>query len=108
MLLMSEAEGEMTAMRAWFRDGTVTHWHSHPRGQLLVALSGAGRACCEGGTVIALAPGDALWFPPGNRHWHGAAEGSDFSYISVQQVEDGAYVRWMEPVGQAKNEEPPR
>ncbi|WP_433762973.1 cupin domain-containing protein [Brucella anthropi] len=90
--------GEMTAMRAWFPAGVVTNWHSHPRGQLLFALAGEGKAQSDGEDVVTLHPGDAIWFPPGKRHWHGAGAGDAFSYISIQQIEDGSYVTWMEPV----------
>lgn len=98
MLLTGNLTGEMTAMRATFSAGSVTRWHSHPLGQLLVALAGEGRAQVAGQPVMHLGPGDAIWFPPDNRHWHGAAAGSAFTYLSVQQIEDGTHVHWYEPV----------
>jgi quercetin dioxygenase-like cupin family protein len=42
MLLESSQEGENTVMRATLDPGVVTHWHTHPRGQVLYVLSGAG------------------------------------------------------------------
>lgn len=95
--------GEITAMRAWFLPGVATHWHSHPRGQLLFALTGEGQAQSDGEDVVTLRPGDAIWFPPGKRHWHGAGAGDAFSYLSIQQIEDGSYVTWMEPVAGPAN-----
>jgi quercetin dioxygenase-like cupin family protein len=99
MLLESATNGESTAMRATLDPGARTHWHTHPRGQLLYALSGLGVVQRDGGPVEELRPGDCVWFAPRERHWHGAHPQSAFSYLSVQAVEDGVYVRWMEPVG---------
>ncbi|MDR3518441.1 MAG: cupin domain-containing protein [Azospirillaceae bacterium] len=98
MLLSSRTEAEMTAMRAFIAPGIVTHWHSHPRGQLLFVLDGVGLVQRDGGDVTEVRAGDGIWFAPGERHWHGASPVSPFSYISVQPVKDGTAVHWMEPV----------
>jgi quercetin dioxygenase-like cupin family protein len=98
MLLSSRVEGEMTAMRAFIDPGVVTHWHSHPSGQLLFVLDGAGLVQRDGGDVIEVCAGDCIWFAPGERHWHGAGPVSHFGYISVQPVKCGTAVHWMEPV----------
>ncbi len=98
MLLSSRTEGEMTAMRAFVEPGVVTHWHSHPRGQLLYVLDGVGLVQRHGGGIVEVRAGDSVWFAPGERHWHGATPVSPFSYVSVQAVKDGAAVTWFEPV----------
>ncbi|MGO4355485.1 cupin domain-containing protein [Rhizobium sp. RAF36] len=98
MLLEGEARGENTAMRATLDPGTITNWHTHPRGQLLYVLSGTGRAQRDGGPVEELRTGDAVWFAPHEKHWHGAAAGSPFSYISIQATDGERIVDWLEPV----------
>ena len=98
MLLTSRTDGEMTAMRAFVPAGVVTHWHSHPRGQLLHVLDGVGLAQRDGGEIVELTKGDSIWFAPDEKHWHGATLGSAFSYISIQPVKDGTAAHWMEPV----------
>ncbi|TAX73576.1 cupin domain-containing protein [Rhizobium leguminosarum] len=98
MLLEGSADGENTAMRATLDPGTITRWHRHPRGQLLYVLSGHGLAQNENGPIEALRAGDAVWFAPGERHWHGAADDSPFSYISIQPTENGSVVEWLQPV----------
>jgi quercetin dioxygenase-like cupin family protein len=98
MLLSSREEGEMTAMRAYLEAGAVSHWHSHPRGQLLFVLDGVGLVQRAGGDVTEVRAGDSIWFAPGERHWHGASPISPFSYVSVQPVKDGTAVHWFEPV----------
>ncbi len=97
-LLSGRGEGAMTAMRAFVGPGVVTHWHSHPRGQLLYVLDGVGLVQREGGAVTEIRAGDSVWFAPGERHWHGAAPSCPFGYLSVQQVKDESIVHWMEPV----------
>ncbi len=98
MLLEGEARGENTAMRATLDPGTVTNWHTHPRGQLLYVLSGIGRAQRDGGPVEELRMGDAVWFAPNEKHWHGAAADSPFSYISIQATDGDRIVDWLESV----------
>ncbi|MCB2130051.1 MAG: cupin domain-containing protein [Rhodobacteraceae bacterium] len=98
MILSSRTEGEMTAMRAFVPPGVVTHWHSHPRGQLLFVLDGVGRVQREGGEVTQVRAGDAVWFAPDERHWHGATPSCPFCYLSVQPVKNGTAVAWFGPV----------
>jgi quercetin dioxygenase-like cupin family protein len=98
MLLSSRIDGEMTAMRAFVPPGVVTHWHSHPRGQLLFVLDGIGLVQRKGDDPREVRAGDAVWFAPGEAHWHGAAPSCPFSYLSVQPVRSGTAVHWMEPV----------
>jgi quercetin dioxygenase-like cupin family protein len=98
MLLEGAADGENTAMRASLDPGTITRWHTHPRGQLLYVLSGKGLAQREGGALEELRAGDAVWFAADEKHWHGATPDSPFSYISIQASEAGRIVDWLEPV----------
>jgi quercetin dioxygenase-like cupin family protein len=51
ILFDSAREGENTIMRAHVDPGIVTHWHTHPRGQLLYVLSGVGLAQRDGGPL---------------------------------------------------------
>lgn len=97
-LLSSQTEGEMTAMRVFAEPGVISHWHSHPRGQILFVLDGVGLAQCEGGEITELRAGDSIWFPANERHWHGAASTSPFSYLSVQPVKNGSAAHWGESV----------
>ncbi|OWV85725.1 cupin [Rhizobium sp. R635] len=97
-MLLDGADGENTAMRATLDPGTITRWHTHPQGQLLYVLSGQGLAQNESGAVEELRAGDAIWFAPGERHWHGATDDSPFSYISIQPSENGSVVEWLDHV----------
>ncbi|MDK4732548.1 cupin domain-containing protein [Rhizobium sp. CNPSo 3490] len=97
-MLLEGTDGENTAMRATLDPGTITRWHTHPKGQLLYVLAGQGLAQNEGGLVEELRAGDAVWFAPGERHWHGAAADSPLTYISIQPAENGSFVEWLDPV----------
>ena len=81
-----------------FEPGARTAWHTHPLGQTLVVTSGCGWAQREGGPVEEIRPGDVVWFPPGEKHWHGAAPASAMSHIAVQEKLDGKTVDWLEHV----------
>ncbi len=81
-----------------FEPGARTAWHTHPLGQTLIVTAGCGRVQCEGGPIEEIHPGDVIWFKPGERHWHGAAQTTAMSHIAIQENLDGKMVDWMEKV----------
>jgi quercetin dioxygenase-like cupin family protein len=85
-----------------FEPGARTAWHTHPLGQTLIVTSGFGRAQREGGPVEEIRPGDVIWFPPGEKHWHGAAPTTAMTHIAIQEALDGKTVDWMEKVSDAQ------
>ena len=56
-----------------FEPGARTAWHTHPLGQTLVVIAGCGRVQRWEGPIEEIRPGDVVWIPPGEKHWHGAA-----------------------------------
>ena len=81
-----------------FEPGARTAWHTHPLGQTLIVTSGAGRVQRWGGPIEEIRPGDVVWFPPGEKHWHGAGATTAMSHIAVQEKLDGKNVDWLEKV----------
>ncbi len=81
-----------------FEPGARTAWHTHPLGQSLIVTAGAGRVQREGGPVEEIRPGDVVWFPAGEKHWHGAAPDTAMTHIAVQESLNGKAVEWMEKV----------
>ena len=81
-----------------FEPGARTAWHTHPLGQTLVVTSGCGRAQRWGGPIEEIRPGDVIWFAPGEKHWHGAAQSTAMTHIAIQEKLDGKTVDWMEQV----------
>jgi quercetin dioxygenase-like cupin family protein len=81
-----------------FEPGARTAWHTHPLGQTLIVTSGAGRVQRWGGPIEEIRPGDVVWFPPGEKHWHGASPSTAMSHIAIQEALNGSPVDWMEQV----------
>src|SRR5437016_11145273 len=81
-----------------FEPGARTAWHTHPLGQTLIVTSGLGWAQRDGGPVEEIRPGDVIWFPPGEKHWHGATATTAMTHIAIQEKLDGKAVDWMEKV----------
>jgi len=87
-----------------FEPGARTAWHTHPLGRTLVVTAGCGRVQREGGPIEDIRPGDVVWFPPGVKHWHGAAPTTAMSHIAIQEKLNGSPVDWMEQVSDAQYE----
>lgn len=81
-----------------FEPGARSAWHTHPRGQQLVVLSGVGRTQEWGKPLQEIRPGDVVWCPPGVKHWHGAAPTTAMTHLAVTGTVDGRNVEWMEKV----------
>jgi quercetin dioxygenase-like cupin family protein len=81
-----------------FDPGSRTAWHTHPLGQTLYVVSGAGRVQVWGGPIREIRAGDTVWFPPGEKHWHGAGPTTAMTHIALQEALDGRAVDWMEHV----------
>jgi quercetin dioxygenase-like cupin family protein len=81
-----------------FEPGARTAWHTHPLGQTLIVTSGCGWVQVEGGSKEEIRPGDVIWFPAGEKHWHGATANSPMVHIAIAESLDGKTVDWMEQV----------
>src|SRR5204862_1456165 len=79
-----------------FEPGSRTAWHTHPLGQMLFVTSGCGWAQKAGGPVETIRPGDVVWFPPGEKHWHGATRTTGMTHVAVQEALDGKTADWLE------------
>ena len=81
-----------------FEPGARTAWHTHPLGQTLIVTFGCGRVQRWGGPVEEIRPGDVVWIPPGEKHWHGAAPTTAMTHIAIQEQQGGRAVDWLEQV----------
>jgi 4-carboxymuconolactone decarboxylase len=81
-----------------FARGSRTAWHSHPLGQILIVTQGTGYVQQWGGPVQEIHPGDVIWTPPNQKHWHGAGpNGSMAHYALYDQIGDNG-TKWMDKV----------
>jgi 4-carboxymuconolactone decarboxylase len=92
------APGRVAGARVAFEPGARTAWHSHPLGQTLIVTSGVGRVQRWGDPVDEIRPGDVVWIPAGQKHWHGASPTTGMTHIAIVERLDGKSVDWMEKV----------
>jgi quercetin dioxygenase-like cupin family protein len=92
----------LNAGNVTFEPGARTAWHTHPLGQTLIITAGLGWVQTEGGPIEDVRPGDVVWFPPGEKHWHGATPTTAMTHIAVQESLNGKNVDWMEKVSDAQ------
>jgi len=93
--------GALSGATVTFEPGARTAWHTHPLGQTILIIFGAGRVQREAGPVEHVRPGDIVFFAPSERHWHGAEADCAMSHIAIAEKQDGSVVTWMEKVSDA-------
>jgi quercetin dioxygenase-like cupin family protein len=89
-----------------FEPGARTAWHTHPLGQTLIVTAGCGWVQRDGEPIEEVRPGDVIWFPPGEKHWHGATPTTAMTHIAIQEQLDGKAVNWMEKVSEEQYHRP--
>ncbi|TLP44218.1 cupin domain-containing protein [Cohaesibacter sp. CAU 1516] len=97
-LFQAEDPGRAGGAHVTFEPGARTAWHTHPAGQTLIVTFGCGRVQREGGPIEEIRQGDIVWFPAGEKHWHGASPETAMSHIAIQESVEGSAVTWMEHV----------
>ncbi|MBX3254875.1 MAG: cupin domain-containing protein [Chitinophagaceae bacterium] len=80
-----------------FEPGARTKWHSHPAGQIILALDGLGYYQEKGSSKVILKKGDVVKCPPNTPHWHGASADTTFVQVAITGREKGETV-WLEEV----------
>jgi quercetin dioxygenase-like cupin family protein len=87
-----------------FEPGARTAWHTHPLGQTLIVTAGCGLGQRWAGPVAETRPSEVTWFPPGEKHWHGATPTTAMTHIAIQERLDGKTVDWLEKVSDEQYE----
>lgn len=72
-----------------FTPGARTAWHSHAVGQTLHVTEGLGYVQSRGGELIELHPGDTVFTPAGEEHWHGAAADQFMCHLALWEAPGG-------------------
>jgi quercetin dioxygenase-like cupin family protein len=97
-LFQASAPARTAGASVTFEPGARTAWHTHPLGQTLIVTAGYGWVQRDGGPIEDVRPGDVVWFPPGEKHWHGASPTTAMTHVAIQEGLDGKVVEWMEKV----------
>jgi quercetin dioxygenase-like cupin family protein len=97
-LFEAKDPARVVAASVTFEPGAHTAWHSHPLGQILIVTAGCGLIQVGDGPVEEICPGDVIWTPPGERHWHGATPTTAMPHIAIQEQLNGTTANWMEKV----------
>lgn len=61
-----------------------------------------------GDAVDEIRPGDVVWIPPGQKHWHGAPPETTMTHIALVELLEGKSTDWMEKVSDAQYGAPVR
>ena len=109
-IYQGEEPSRMIVSLVRFILGARTNWHSHAVGQTLHVTDGIGLVQTRDGTVIRMRPGDTVYTPPGQEHWHGATAGNFVCHLAMLEgIPGGDGTTWLEPVTddqyQAANEQ---
>jgi quercetin dioxygenase-like cupin family protein len=97
-LFKAPAPARASGAYVTFEPCARSNWHTHPLGQTLIVTSGCGCVQSWGGPIRTLRPGDVVWCPPGEKHWHGASSTTALTHIAIQEELNGKTVEWMEKV----------
>ena len=65
-------------------------------------IAGVGRVQTKGGPMREIRPGDVVWIPAGEKHWHGGSPTTGMTHLAMQEALDGQTADWMEPVTDAQ------
>ena len=97
-LFSAPAPARASGARVTFEPCARSNWHTHPLGQTLIVTCGCGFVQSWGGPIRVIRPGDVIWCPPGEKHWHGASPATSMTHIAIQEALNGKVVDWLERV----------
>ena len=69
-----------------FSPSARTAWHSHAVGQTLYVTEGRGLVQSRGSGIAEIRPGDIVYTPADEWHWHGAAPGHFMTHLSITEA----------------------
>ena len=83
-----KAPARAISLSVTFDPSARTASHGHPLGQTLIVTAGCGRVQRWGGPIEEIRSGDAVWFAPGEKHWHGAKPTTAMTHIAIEEELD--------------------
>ncbi len=98
MMVTDTESFDATVGNVIFEPGVRNSWHSHPGGQILIGMSGAGYYQERGKPIQLLGAGDVVAIPPDVVHWHGATPTDEFEHLAIGTQAGKGASTWFEPV----------
>lgn len=100
----NEGDQRMSVAIVKFAPGARTAWHCHARGQYLRVTQGVARFGTRDGQIIEVRPGQTLYTPPGQDHFHASADGTFMEHIAMLESGDDPATTtvWKEQVTDAE------
>jgi quercetin dioxygenase-like cupin family protein len=80
-----EQPSRISVSAVHFGPGARTAWHSHSLGQTLYVTDGRGLVQSRGEPIVEIRPGDVIFTPDGEEHWHGAAADHLMTHLSMTE-----------------------
>jgi quercetin dioxygenase-like cupin family protein len=105
VIYRGEEPSRVRANMVKFAPGARTAWHSHGLGQTLYIVEGIALIQSRGGEIIEAHPGDIVYTPPGEEHWHGAAPDQFMIHLALWESpgpDGGPENTWLEHVTDAE------
>jgi quercetin dioxygenase-like cupin family protein len=97
-LVSKDKNNDFSAGSVTFEQKARTNWHTHPRGQVLLVISGEGWYQERGQRARIIKKGDVVNIPENVEHWHGASADKAMTHIAITNYKDEVQVTWLKPV----------
>ncbi|MDQ4503595.1 cupin domain-containing protein [Sinomonas sp. ASV322] len=99
----------MIVAKVRFSPGARTAWHSHARGQTLHVTEGVALMQSRAGEIIEVHPGQTIYTPAGEEHWHGATPDDFMEHLAMLEQGDDptSTTTWLEHVTDDEYRRPP-
>ncbi|WP_240723623.1 cupin domain-containing protein [Flavobacterium sp. J27] len=97
-LLTKDKNNEFSIGSVTFEVDARTHWHTHPKGQVLLVTEGIGLYQEKGKSAQIIKKGDVIVIPENIEHWHGATANSSMKHIAITNFKEEEQVTWLSPV----------
>ena len=95
VIYRGEGASRARANMVRFSPSARTAWHSHGLGQTLYIVEGIALIQSRGGEIVEAHPGDIIYTPPGEEHWHGAAPDQFMIHLALWETDE---VAWLDHV----------
>jgi quercetin dioxygenase-like cupin family protein len=85
VIVLPHDDSHLNVSAVHFTPGARTAWHSHEGGQTLYVTEGRGLVQSRGEPIVEIRPGETVWTPDGEEHWHGAAHDHFMTHLSLTE-----------------------